>query len=361
MPQGDPARLLGAYILPGRVDDPRPGMDQAAQGEALGLGSIWLSERWDTKEAGTVCGALSQVTQRASIVLGATHFGTRHPLVLAGLATTMQALSGGRFVIVIARSAGGVLLGRYGIPTPTNRVLIDNASILRRLWEGDTVDYDGPAGHYEGLRLADAPDRQPPPLLLTALGPKTLALAGRYYDGVVLHPFLTLDGVRRVCELVRNAAVDAGRDPTAITIYGTIIVAPDLPPDEQEAVVGGRAVTYFQSPEIAKGLAAANKWSPSVFDALLAYPQFSAPGSADQEFRREQLVEASRLIPAELLASGAAIGTAAQCAARLQAFIDAGADQLCLHGATPDQCGPVVEEFRTVMSAPSTANPTERT
>lgn len=353
MVDGDPAALLGAYILPGRVDDPRPGMDQARAGEALGLGSIWISERWDTKEAGAVCGALSQVTKRPRIVLGATHYPTRHPLVLAGLATTLQALSDERFVLAIARSTGGVFLERFGIPSVTNRVLIDRADIMRRLWAGQKVSYDGPAGRYEGLQLVDAPDRPPPPLLLTALGPKTLAIAGAHYDGVVLHPFLSTEGVRRAVEIVRNSASDAGRDADSLTIYGTVIVAPDLPEDEQEAVIGGRAVTYFQSPELAKGIVEANGWSPDVFKALHEHPQFSAPGTADQDFRREQLVQAARLIPKDVLLSGAAVGTAHQCAHRLRDFLHAGADELLLHGATPDHCGPLVEEFRTAMRLPA--------
>jgi 5,10-methylenetetrahydromethanopterin reductase len=83
----DPASLLGAYVLPGRVDDPRPGIAQARAGERAGLGSIWLSDRWDTKELGAMARALSQAIVRPRIVAGATHFGTRHPLVLAGLAT----------------------------------------------------------------------------------------------------------------------------------------------------------------------------------------------------------------------------------------------------------------------------------
>jgi hypothetical protein len=63
----DPASLLGAYVLPGRVDDPRPGIAQAKAGERTGLGSIWVSERWDTKELGVMCGALSQAIERPRI------------------------------------------------------------------------------------------------------------------------------------------------------------------------------------------------------------------------------------------------------------------------------------------------------
>jgi alkanesulfonate monooxygenase SsuD/methylene tetrahydromethanopterin reductase-like flavin-dependent oxidoreductase (luciferase family) len=104
-------------------------------------------------------------------------------------------------------------------------------------------------------------------------------------------------------------------------------------------------------PDMARPIVAANGWDPHVFDRLQASPKFSAPGTADHEFRREQLVEVSRLIPKEILLSGAAVGTAAECAARLRLFLDAGADELLLHGATPDLCGPLVQEFRALMQA----------
>jgi alkanesulfonate monooxygenase SsuD/methylene tetrahydromethanopterin reductase-like flavin-dependent oxidoreductase (luciferase family) len=158
-------------------------------------------------------------------------------------------------------------------------------------------------------------------------------------------PFLTPDGIRRTIEIVRNSAADAGRDPAAIKFYAVVIVAPDLPPDEQAAVVGGRAVTYFQVPEMAKNTIAANGWDPDVFEPLQSHPMFAGVRSVEH-FRREQLVEVSRLIPREILLSGSAVGTAAECAAGLEQFFDAGADEIVLHGATPDQCGPLIEAFR---------------
>jgi alkanesulfonate monooxygenase SsuD/methylene tetrahydromethanopterin reductase-like flavin-dependent oxidoreductase (luciferase family) len=96
---------LGVYVLPGRVTDPRPGIAQAISAERAGFGSVWVAERWDRKEIGVVCGALGQATSRIRVVAGMTHFGSRHPIVLAGLGTTMQTLTGGRFRLGIARSS----------------------------------------------------------------------------------------------------------------------------------------------------------------------------------------------------------------------------------------------------------------
>ena len=66
--------VLNAYILPGRASDARVGLAQAQEGERIGLGGIFLSERWDTKELGSVMGALTQATDRVQLVAGITHF-----------------------------------------------------------------------------------------------------------------------------------------------------------------------------------------------------------------------------------------------------------------------------------------------
>ena len=169
---------LGAYALPGRVTDPRPGLEQAVVGEALGLGSIWVAERWEKKEIAATLGALSQRTQRVKLVAGMTHFGTRHPIVLAGMASTLQALSGNRFVLGFGRSVA-FIWKNLGIPVPVNAAMADYAKILRSLWAGETVNYDGPAGRYPNMRMPELPE-VPPPMLLAAIGPKTLALAGQH-------------------------------------------------------------------------------------------------------------------------------------------------------------------------------------
>jgi len=345
VPDAGPHRL-GAYLLPGRVDDPRPALAQARAAEELGFRSVWLSERWASKEVGAMGGALSQVTKSARIAVGATHLTTRHPVALAGLATTMQILSEGRFVLGVVRGAG--MLRGAGIPVPTTEAIKDYATILRRLWAGETVSYDGPAGSYHSLRLPDAVDGKGVPLILAAMGSRTLALAGSDFDGVLLAPCLTVEGVRRSAEIVRNAAADAGRDPAGVEIVATLIVAPDLPHAEQEAVIGGRVAGYLQDTTIARNLSSMNGWDRAVFEPLQQHPMFSGPGTAAEGFRREDLVEVSRLIPREILTAVAAAGSAAECARTVREFLEAGVDELVIHGATPDQCGELVRHVQAL-------------
>jgi probable F420-dependent oxidoreductase len=338
--------VLGCYVRPGQIQDPRPGITEAQAAEALGLGTVWISERYDAKDLPALAGAISQVTSRVRIAAGTTHIGTRHPMSIAGMGLTLQALSAGRFVLGFARSSAW-RWNAYGIKKPTMRMMEDMADILRRLWAGETVTYDGPAGTFPELRLYAIPDVEPPPLLLAAIGPKTLALAGRAFDGVILHPFLSPSAVRRSVAIVREAASDAGRDPAAVRVHATVVVASDRPAAEQELIVGGRAAGYLQKRDLGNALATANGWDFDELERFRAQPRLVEVGdrAADRELSREEMGLVGRALPDEWLADGAALGSPQDCAKRFDAFLDAGADELILHGSTADQLGDVVAAF----------------
>lgn len=336
---GSPA--LGAYVLPGRVTDPGAVVGQAKAAERLGLRTIWLSERWGTKDLGVIVGAVSQVTSEVRIAAGITHFQSRHPALLASLAMTAQALSGGRFVLGVGRSVDAMWKA-VGLPTSTNASIVDHADIFRRLCRGEKVRYDGPAGTFPSLRLNDLPDQPVPPVVFAAIGPKGLQLAGRHFDGVLLHPFLTPAAVQRSVSVVRDAERLAGRPAGSVRIYVTVVVACELPPEEELAVVGARAVTYYQIPGFGERLAAANGWDPEPLTRLRSHPLLNGiKGSADSVLTREQLVEVAAVLPAAWTGEAAATGSAFTCGQVFRRYRHAGADELVLHGSTPDRLGPV--------------------
>jgi probable F420-dependent oxidoreductase len=333
---------LGVYLLPGRVTDPRAAIGQARMAEHLGLGSVWIGERYGTKDVAVLAGAVSQVAPSLRIGTAISHFLVRHPLVLASTAMTIQALTDGKFTFGFGRSAGGIWTG-LGLPEMRNEVLVDSVDIFRRLCAGEKVSYDGPAGSFPRLRLGDVPDVRPPRAELAAIGPRSLALAGAHFDGAILHPFLTVDAVAASVERVKNAAVDAGRDPSGVRVRATVVVAPDLPGEEELAVVGGRAVTYFQIPGFGETLAGVNGWDLAPLDALRGHPLMQGlRGSADSVFTRAELAEVSAMLPPHWLSTAAAVGDAATCATRIGDYLEAGADELILHGATADLLGPTI-------------------
>src|SRR5437867_2735127 len=98
---------LSHYLLPGRVADPSGVMDEAQEAERIGFGRVWISERYDMKEAAVLCGAVAARTERVNVATGLVVNAMRHPLMMAAFGATMQATFGDRFTWGMTR----------GIPT----------------------------------------------------------------------------------------------------------------------------------------------------------------------------------------------------------------------------------------------------
>src|SRR4051812_20544832 len=112
----DPLARLGFYTLAGAPRSPRDLLDEVADGERLGLGWVFISERLNIKEAATLSGAVGAVSRRLQIATAATNHNTRHPLVTAAYATTMHRLTEGRFTLGLGR--GIDLMWRAPRPPP---------------------------------------------------------------------------------------------------------------------------------------------------------------------------------------------------------------------------------------------------
>jgi 5,10-methylenetetrahydromethanopterin reductase len=343
------ARFL-TYVLAGRVGDPTRALIEARDAAKVGLGGVWLSERYATKEPAVIGGALA--IAEPSLDIGGTFYAhMRHPIVTASIANTMQALTGDRFTLVLARASEDFFKG-FDVPLLTFERVRDTLRIMRRLWAGDSVDYSGVLGTFSRLRLADRYDGPAPPVIFTAMGPKALAFAGEHCDGVLLHPLLTADAVQRSAAAAREAAKIAGRDCGRFRVIANVIVAPDLPPEEEAAVLGGRAITYLQA-GLGDLIVDLNGWDAGVLGQIRNHPKLvHLKGAiASKTMTREDLADLSRLIPWAWLAQAAAAGSAADVAKRLCGYLQAGADEILLHGASPRAMAQLVIELRKRLEA----------
>jgi probable F420-dependent oxidoreductase len=265
-------------------------------------------------------------------------------MVLASLGQTLQALTGGRFMLGLGRSASW-RWAAYGQPPPTLAALADIADVLRQLWDGQTVTYHGPLGELPLLRLPVVLDAAPPPLLLAAIGPRTLALAGRSYDGVILHPLLTPEGVARSAAIVRSAAEAAGRDPDRVRCYATVLCAPAVSDDDRRLAIEARAAGYLSLPGLGDSLAAVNGWDQADLARYRGQRVLTdlAGKPADKHLTRAQLIELCDGLPPSWLPSGTAAGTVKQVAAVLAGYLAAGADELILHGVAGEGLAPLAD------------------
>jgi 5,10-methylenetetrahydromethanopterin reductase len=335
------AHDLSIYVLPGRATDPTIALTEAANAEAAGFGGIYVSERLDVKDAAVVCGALVATTEHLRVGTALIHQGTRHPLTLASMAATLQLLSRGRFVLGLGRGLGA-LAPSLGVARPTLASLEHLVTTVRRLWEGERITETGPAGSFRGLRFTDLPSGPPPPILFGTVGPKGLELAGRLFDGVILHPFLTAEAVNTSVEIVRRAAEGAGRDPQEVRVVATLVAAPGLGTEREDIAVRARAISYLQVRGLGELLVAANGWDPAVLGAIRDHPTLRGRGIADTALTRSHLVDAAETIPDHWFDDGAATGSAVRCVHRGLEYRAAGADEILLHGTFPTEAAAMI-------------------
>lgn len=318
-------------------------LDELRDGEALGLGAAFISERFNIKEAATLSGAAGAVTERIRLATAATNHHTRHPIVTASYATTMHRLTGGRFTLGLGRGIAP-LTKALGLAPVTTAQLEDFAGLMRRLWHGETViGHDGPCGRYPFLRL-DATFDEDIPLGLTAFGPHSLALGGRAFDQVVLHTFFDDDTVVRAVHAVRDAADASGRDPAAVEVWSCFATIGDhLPEEVRLKKTVGRLATYLQA--YGDLMVSTNGWDPAPLARFRADPFVASfPGALDQLATTAELEHVATLIPPEWMAS-AATGSPEQCVAAIAHQFDLGVDGVILHGASPDELRPIVEAW----------------
>jgi len=348
MPVTDATRLpeLACYGLAGHTDHPADLLDEVQLAEELGLGSVFLSERFNLKDAGVLAGAVAATTTRLGIATAATNHNTRHPLVTATMATTLHRLSGGRYALGLGRGFD-LLFDVMGLPRVTGAQLEDAIGIYRRLWHGEGFGHDGPAGSYPYLSQDRGFDEDIP-VLMMAIGSKSLELAGRVADGVVLHTFFTDETLARAVRTIRGSAERAGRDPAGVRVWSVLATVEESIPEEQRLrKLVGRLATYLQG--YGEVLVRANGWDPASLqrfrddELVRGYPgAFDAIGTVEElTHLRDDVLPAAWL-------QASATGSAQRCAQRIQDQLDAGADSVVLHGATPTELAPVVAAWRGV-------------
>jgi len=312
--------------------------------EDMGLGTAFISERFNIKEAGALTGAAIGATSNINIVTAATNHTTRHPIVSASWASTLHLMSEGRFSLGLGRGIDA-MFNAYGMPLATTDSMEQFALLMRRLWKGETVlNYADLTGTYPVLRLDPAFDLDIP-LSITAFGPQTLEMAGRAYDNVILHTFFTDETTERAVQTVKKSAEQAGRDPSSVKVWSCFATIGDhIDPALRLKKTVGRLATYLQA--YGDLMVRTNKWDPEVLKRFRA-DEFvkTFPGALDAKGTTEDLERVAPLIPEEWLAPSAS-GTPEQCVAAIRNQFALGCDGVIMHGATPTELAPIVASYK---------------
>ena len=339
---------LGFYTLGGQPESPRVMIDEIRRAEELGLGHVFISERFNTKEACTLSGAAAAVSDRIGIATGATNHNTRHPIVTAAYALTMSRLSEGRFTLGIGRGVPP-LQDAFGMSRITTAQMEDFVGVMRRLFRGETiVGHEGPMGSFPLLRLGQDYDVDIP-MGMVAFAPNSLELGGRVLDQVILHTFFTAETLARCVKTVKSAAERAGRNPDDVKVWSCLATIGDHLPEEMRLrKLVGRLATYLQA--YGDLLVRTNQWDPAVLqrfrdDEVVQSFYVGGLQAIDSPTTPvEKLEHIATLLPPEWTAP-AATGSPQECVTTIREQLALGADGVILHGATPTELEPIIAAY----------------
>jgi len=175
--------------------------------DAGGVDELWLIEDCFFTTAPPLAAAALATTERLGVGLGILPAVARTAAVTAMEIATLASIAPGR---VVAGVGHGIQswMAQMGVATASPLTTLDEViSTVRRLLQGETVTFEGREVFLDAVRLEHVPDPVPP-VLAGVSGPKSLALAARVADGVVLAGPSTVPHVRAA----RQAAADRGPD-----------------------------------------------------------------------------------------------------------------------------------------------------
>lgn len=203
-----------------------------------GFDSFWVSQIFGVDPIVALaaiadeCGVLSEVGTSVVPIYG------RHPLALAAQARTAQDVLGGRFTLGIGPSHAVVVEGLFGEsydrPFTYTREFVEAIGPLLR---GEPASVDGEQVTAHGALSIES---EPVPLLLAAMGPKMLELAGAHTAGTSLGGAVGPKTIAsHISPIINQAAADAGRPPPRIKAFPVFAVTDEPEVARAAAIKGG--------------------------------------------------------------------------------------------------------------------------
>jgi F420-dependent oxidoreductase-like protein len=202
--------------------------------EDAGLASLWIPQIPDEFDALTAAALVGNETSRIEVGTAVVPVQPRHPIALAQQALSVQAVCGGRLTLGLGVSHHWVIDEMLGLPyerpAATMRAHLD---VLDPALRGPgTVEVDNEL--FRVRNPLDITDVAPTPVLLAALGPAMLRLAGERTDGTILWLADERAIAGHVAPRITRAAEAAGRPAPRIVAGVPVCLCRD---DEVDAAV----------------------------------------------------------------------------------------------------------------------------
>lgn len=217
-----------AWVNPAPLTKGENLINFAKKTEAMGAHSMWTIDRiaYDNLEPLTLLAAAAGVTQRirlgTSVLLG----NTRHPAHLAKIVATIDYISNGRITLGLGFGSREPDYKAVEIPYEHRGTrAVEQVQLMKRLWTEDNVTFKGQFYNVENLSLGPKPIQKPHPPLWTGGSAETaLKRAGTWGDGFISGSSAIAD-FHVTWDKIASYAAAAGRDASKITKAGLAFMA----------------------------------------------------------------------------------------------------------------------------------------
>ncbi len=183
---------------------PKAVVDVAKQSEALGYQSFWTVEANGT-DAISLLGAVAATAPGIDLATGIIPVQIRSPVLTAMTAATLQALNPDRDIWLGVGVSAPAILAQHGQETTTRPIgmMREFVALFRECLSGEVVNFEGDFWQVKRFRLGVRLGERRPKLVMAALNPQMLKLAGEVADGVLLN-YLPASHVGPSIEQVRK-------------------------------------------------------------------------------------------------------------------------------------------------------------
>jgi coenzyme F420-dependent glucose-6-phosphate dehydrogenase len=203
---------------------PRELLDFSVEAERRGLDIVSVSDHFQpwrhhgghAPSALTWLGALGQATSTATLGTSVLTPTLRwHPSIVAQAFGTLGVLNPGRVFLGVGSGEALNETPATGQEFPGRKErrlrLKEAIELIRALWEGERVDFQGDYYQTSKATIYDKPD-EPVPIFVAASGPLAAKLAGKVGDGFICTSGKDPELYTTLLEKVEEGAVEAGRD-----------------------------------------------------------------------------------------------------------------------------------------------------
>ena len=216
-------------------------LEQIVWAEQLGYDDVWLTEHHFAEDGHAPsplpqAAAIAVKTKTMRIGTGVMLLPLYHPVRVAEDCATIDILSNGRFELGVGVGYRVEEFAGLGIPrNQRGGRANEGLEIIRRLWQGETVTYDGKYFQIEQAKLTPGPVQQPhPPIWVGGFSPAAVKRAARLGDGYIGTGDM-VEMTKVYCDELRALGKDA-EHPNLAGGYFWLIVAND--PDKAWSEIG---------------------------------------------------------------------------------------------------------------------------